>query len=318
MADSVGELFPTLRLFSGDSGTCSFDKYLDLLNQARKLLWAKTQYPGTMEWACICCVDGCWTMPSRYEQIHLAWLGKSPVSLGNEWYQSIPQIGIIDRIDGNNSCHRKIVEVGGSHVTFQDYTVGPYLVGLQAEGLADEGIGITVFTIDRYGVRQKETIQLLSPPQYAMGSTMTKAVIAIIKPRTAGRVRLYAIDPNNSDQRKLLAVYQPQDVNPTFSRYKIIGNNCSEQLTIYAKKKFYRLEDENDLVEFSEQALIHAITAVVYRENRSRNEYISELSLAIAEINREMSDHEQTIGSPLRMFFPDQVESLITSSGGWR
>lgn len=207
-------------------------------------------------------------------------------------------------------CQRKLIEIGGSHVTFQEYDEGAYLWALQAESNQDVGKEITIFSVDKYDVRQKATVQLGLAPTLVKGPTMTKAVVAVTKGETKGRVRLYAVDPNQDDQRLLLAVYQPQDINPTFKRFKILGNKCQEPMTIYAKKKYYPLYDANDLLEFTEEALIHAVTAVVYRENRDLDQYTSNLALAVAEVNREMADDEQPVASPLRIFWPDIQYSL--------
>lgn len=309
MPDSIGDILPVIKKYAGDSGTCSDEKAIDYINQARRALFNKLQGDGVMEWACVKCTprDGCWTIPSHYEQIQLAWIGNCPVSLGNQWYESIPQIGVV-----NSNCFpgRKLIQVGGSHVTFQEYEEGPYLWALQAESNQDVGKEITVFSNDKYDVQQKATVKLGLAPTLVMGPTMTKSVYAITKGETKGRVRLYAVDPNRDNQRLLLAVYQPKDINPSFLRFKIVGNCCQDPLTFYAKKKYQPLVDTNDLLEFSQMAMIHAVTAITYLENRDIGQYTANLSLAVAEINRDMADKEQLVASPLRVFFPDNQYTL--------
>ena len=334
---SVQSALPKIQQYCGNSGNCNASVQLRYLNLARSLLWNKTDTRATCEYAAICCYDNCLTLPSLYKQIRLAWLDGFPVSLGNEWYQSIPQgYGLNEE----HSCHRKLIEIGGNHVTFQNYGA-PYLLQVEAESALDNGQSITFFGEDQYGTKIKESITIGLAPAFVSSLMMYQVVSGVTKQITKGRIRLYAFDPN-FNLRTLLSVYQPYDVNPSFRRYLIQGHRshggcgsppvngqvvCAPKprvVTVFAKKDFHDVVDMDDQVEFTKEALIHAVMAVVFRENKgSDQEYQSSLGMAVAEVNRETADQEEPVGSPLRQFNPNNDSALIgtygsgLAFGGW-
>lgn len=309
--DSVTELLPRLRKFVGDAGVCSEEKTLEAINNARQLLWNKTDYETTMDYVCFRCPDSCLTLPSQYKQIRLAWMGNEPMLLGNEWYQSIPQVGILNP---NHSCHKRLVEVGGRHTTFDNISE-PSLLMIQGEDPQDAGVQLTFFVQDQYSSWRKDPITIAKIPNFAKGKILSVQVGNVIKPRTKGRVRLYAYNPNTKC-RSLLAIYMPYDINPSFRRYKVTGVKCCD-MTIYVKKKFLPLTDINELCEFTADAMIHALNALNAQENKHMDEYTTYLALAVAELNREKADLEQMVGSPMRLFFPQTVENLIGDGYYW-
>ncbi len=259
-------------------------------------------------------------MPSEFKRVMIAYLGNLPISLGNEWYQSLPQVGILDE---RNNCTRKMVDIGGYHVTFQNYSLAPYQWALQAESAADAGVEMTLKALDPYKTARDETKALKAPSQYAKSKGTYTGMLQVVKPRTQGRVRLYAIDPNNGN-KMLMAVYQPYDVNPWFKKFKILG--CKDCLTIKAKKKYFNLTQMTDLVEFEPDAMIAAISAITNRANKGADaiqQFGANLETAVLEVNRETADLEEDVGSPMRCFWPDNVESINPgrgwggSYGGW-
>ncbi len=309
MAVSLGELLPLLRPYAGNSGTCSDATAIKYAKLSRALVWPLTDNLGTTGYFCIRCVNDCVTLPSIINQIRLAWYDRMPVSIGNEWYSSIPQVGF----PSAHSCHQKFTQIGQQVVTFQNYH-HPYQIALQAESPADVGLVVTVGGTDQYGTLQKEDITLTVTPTYALGNLVFKDVRSIVKPRTKGRVRLYAYDQQR-DVRLLQAVYQPYDVNPYFLQYS--STKCHKDLTVFAKKKYFDLVDLNDLVEFSPEALMHACQAVVNRENKGQNQQFQEnLQMAVNRINEETSDREQETGSVMRIFCPDTSRALLGDSYG--
>lgn len=246
-------------------------------------------------------------MPSEFKRVMIAYLGQLPISLGNEWYQSLPQVGILNERD---NCTRKMVDIGGYHVTFQNYNQGAYQWALQAENAQDVGVEMTLKALDPYKTARDETKALKAPSQLVKSKGTYTGMLQVVKPRTAGRVRLYAIDPNNGN-KMLMAVYQPYDVNPWFKKFKILG--CKDCLTIKAKKKFFNLTSMTDLVEFEPDAMIAAISAITNRANKGADaiqQFGANLETAVLEVNRETADLEEDVGSPMRCFWPDQVESI--------
>lgn len=304
MADTLLEMAELVRDFTGDSGTCSIERARKAVNEARRLLWERREWNSTAEYLCICCVDRCFTLPNRYAQIKLAWIGGQSTSLADEWYNAASPYGLHEQ----NSCHRLIVESGGRHVVFRDYTTAPYQVGIVVENVQDVGTEIVFEAQDEYSTYKTVSITATAPPTMALSSDRVVALRAVAKPKTKGRVRVYAFNPDNG-QKLLLAVYQPQDVNPTFRRFKI-PKTC-KQITIYATKKYADLENDTDLVEFSPEAMRFACLALNSLANRKSQEYLQNLSIAIAEEEKAMEGDEIPTAAPIRFADYRRPENLI-------
>ena len=301
---TVGEAIPKLIPFAGSNGTCDTETIIRYINDAQEELWNKSDFQFTTGWYCIKCINNCVTLPSEIKQIRLAWICGTPISIGSQWYESIPQIG---QINPKRSCWNKFIQEGNTFATFQEYEGGPYNIRVMAESAQDVGVEVTPHVVDEYGTKSQETLKLALAPETVDGQIMCKALIGFVKPKTHGRIRVYAYDPAKN-YTLLLAVYQPYDINPTFLRYKHVG--CGNLLTVFAKKKCVPVTQLTDFISFPLPALRHGVQAMVYLENRDPERYLNELNLAVQEINRETSDLEQPTSQPLRNFGPMRVDAL--------
>jgi hypothetical protein len=304
MADTLLEMAELVRDYVGDSGTCSIERAKKGVNEARRLLWEKREWNSTAEYVCICCVDRCFTLPNRYSQIKLAWIGNQSASLADEWYNAAAPYGL----HKENSCHRLIVEAGGKHVVFRDYTTAPYQIAVVIENTADVGTEFTFEAQDEYSTYKNISVTALAPPAMALSSEKIVSIRSVTKPKTEGRARVYAWNPDNG-QKLLLAVYQPQDVNPTFRRFRI-PKTC-KQITIYASKKYIDLENDTDLVEFTPEAMRFACLALNSLANRKSQEYLQHLGIAIAEEEKSMEGDEIPTAAPIRFADYRRPEGLI-------
>ena len=324
---SVQEMLPILRPYAGNSGSCNQTLILQYLNKARSLLWNKVDQNSLCEYVCIKCVNGILTLPSIYKQVRLAWIDGNPVSLGNEWYQSVPQDTWGDATSGGygngwgqayawNGGNKKFIEIGGNHITFQNYECAPYQVCIESESPLDAGTEITFFGEDAYGTRISETITLGLAPAYSYSVNFFKSVFQVTKTQTKGRVRLYSYDPDNQAQM-LLSIYQPYDINPSFRRYAIKG--CvKDSVILYCKKNYQDLYNLTDQVEFTPEAMISAVMAVVFRENKGSDQlYNSSLQNAIFEVNRETADQEEPTGSVIRQFSNNMMLNALIPTYAW-
>jgi hypothetical protein len=304
MPSTFLEMAEAVRGFVGDSGSCNIDRAKKAVNAARELLWDKRSWTSTEEYFRVCCADCCFTMPNRYEQIKLAWYGKHNISLADEWFTSTDAYG--NRAD--QSCHRLITEVGGRHVVFQDYTTAPYQIAVMVEHADDIGVEITFQAQDEYSTYHTVPITTVNPPNRALSSIRVKGLRAVTKPRTKGRVRVYAYNPD-SNSSLLLAIYQPQDINPWFRRFRL-PKQCN-YMTIYAARKYFDLEDDSDLVEFKKDSMIFAVLALNSRDNRKAQEYLTNLGLAISEEEKAMEGEEIPTASPIKFVDSRRPEGLI-------
>ena len=306
MADTFKEMAELVKGFVGDSGTCSDDRAYKAVNQARRLLWNKRAWTTQEEYVQICCVNDCFTLPARYEQIKLAWIGNDTASLADEWFNATNAFAL----HADHSCHRGIIEVGGLHVLFRDYTTHPYQIGIVAEDVDDAGVELMFEVQDQYDTYHKVNLFAQPSPNFSKSDLLIKGVRAVTKPVTKGRIRVYAYDME-LQARTLIAIYQPNDAHPTFRRFK--APRTCECITLYASKKYFDLTDPNELVEFIPDAMIYAVLALNSRENRKAQEFMSNLALAVQEQEKEMEGTEIPTAAPIRFSNYSRAENLIGS-----
>jgi hypothetical protein len=306
MADTLEEMVELVKGFAGDSGTCSYERGVKAVNQARRLLWNKRAWTTQEEYVQICCVNDCFTLPARYEQIKLAWIGNDTASLADEWFNATNAFAL----HADHSCHRGIIEVGGLHVLFRDYTTHPYQIGIVAEDVEDAGVELMFEVQDQYDTYHKVNLFAAQSPNISKSDLLVKGVRAVTKPVTKGRIRVYAYDME-LQARTLIAIYQPNDAHPTFRRFK--APRTCECITLYASKKYFDLTDPKELVEFIPDAMIYAVLALNSRENRKAQEFMSNLALAVQEQEKEMEGYEIPTCAPLRIANYSRAENLIGS-----
>jgi len=288
----------------GDSGTCDFGRATTYINRARRLLWDKREWNATCEYVCICCVDSCFTLPPRYSQIKAAWVNNQAASLADEWFNLTPNAKYV----WQSSCHRQIIEVGGKHVVFRDYQTRPYQIAVLAENTEDVGVDISFEAYNEYGSYEQVTVTTVQSPDIAKTEMTYSGIRSVSKPKTKGRIRVYAYDPV-LEIKTLISIYQPQDVNPSWRRFKAPrGCNC---ITIYAAKNYSDLDDPLELVEFTPEAIYFAILAINSKENRKAQEYLTNLSLAVQEEEKAMGSDEIPTAAPLRIADYRRADSLI-------
>jgi len=304
MADTFKEMAELVKGFVGDSGTCSDDRAYKAVNQARRLLWNKRNWTTQEEYVQICCVNDCFTLPARYEQIRLAWIGNDSASLADEWFNATNAFAL----QAGNSCHRGIVEVGGLHVLFRDYTTHPYQIGVMAEEAEDIGVELMFEAQDQYDTYHKVKVTTANPPTLAKSDLLVKGIRSVTKPVTKGRIRVYAYD-TALEAKTLIAIYQPNDAHPTFRRFK--APRTCECITLYASKKYFDLTDPKELVEFIPDAMIYAVLALNSRENRKAQEFLSNLALAVQEQEKEMENVEIPTAAPIRFSNYSRADNLI-------
>jgi hypothetical protein len=309
--ETAADILPEILPFCGPSGSTDPVVGLEYINQCRNLLWNKRETSATLEYICVCSDENDFYLPSAYKQVRLLWMGREPVSVGDEWYVSVPQVGLGDY---HMSCHKKMNQIGGHFVTFRNYTYANYQIAVQPENPEDENVQITVFGLDEYGTSKKETYSLGQAGQFSLSQNFYQNVSAVIKPTTKGRVRLYAIDPV-ANVRMLLAIYQPYDINPNFRKFSIQGLCYHKQVTACVKKKYFPFQDPNNLVEFPTDAIKLGIQALVFQKDRDIANYTNYLSDALLSIDAEESDNEIPTASPMRFMHNEDVVQLIGGHG---
>jgi hypothetical protein len=179
-----------------------------------------------------------------------------------------------------------------------------------AEEVEDIGVELMFEAQDQYDTYHKVKVTVDTPPTLAKSDLLVKGIRSVTKPVTKGRIRVYAYD-TALEAKTLIAIYQPNDAHPTFRRFK--APRTCECITLYASKKYFDLTDPKELVEFIPDSIIYAVLALNSRENRKAQEFLSNLSLAVQEQEKEMAGYEIPTAAPIRFANYSRADNLIGS-----
>lgn len=304
----------------GTSGMCPDDpRVLTAINEARRILYDLGDWEPFVDPLCIYPHEGTITLPARYKYAKSAYICKQRIVVENDWFN---QIGNWDQCCG--PCLGNLVRVPGQFVTFRDWptcsvpNLGPccapdgFWLNPMLETNADREILLTfkgpsstreILSLTRWVTSQAFEYSGPAPhEQKFLGLTH------LIKPKTVGRVRLYGYDGAN---RILLALYDPDDVNPQFTRYRVPGHIRGPVL-VKAKKKYIPLSDDpTEIVEVSEDVLIHVLQAITDREGRNTTGYSMNIQAAVGLLNKQGAGPESTSTVPIRFSRAYKVTGLV-------
>lgn len=314
--DIVEQVRDDISPFVGDSGRSAADQeVLDCLNDARRLMYKLGNWKGTKEGLLLQPIGGVVTLPFEFDFIIKAWNTPSSLStmaIENQWYS--PIISGFENPQ-TNEISDKLINLGDKFASFRDYgTVEGYNFRLevQSEHEDDEGIKLSFNAIGEFGNRVLLTRTLAGAFRAVDTNPITDEWIvnfrSVQKPKTAGRVKVFINDPNR-DKRILCAIYEAEDINPNYRRYKVGG--CADRpIAVKAKKKYRKLFNNSDQVEFSTEALIHVCQAITSRKNRNIAEFNANMGLAAGYLNKELGLEEAVKTAPMRMSTRYRVENL--------
>lgn len=303
--------------FVGDSGVCEDDpRVLEAVNEVRDILYELGDWKNTVDGLCVHPYRGIITLPPKYSHAKKAYTCNSGnmVTVNNEWFVELSG-------DWDDYCGDPVVitQHPGVYVTFRDWPCVPKKECCPPEGFyvkvvpeSDKDCG-TEIIFHGQAVKQREFSltrvlgKAWKPILGQPGEIPMAALNLVVKPITHGRIRVYGYDHANEI---LLAVYEPQDINPQYTRYAV---RCGlHTVVIKAKKRFKELTgDPNQFVDIHTQALIHGLQGVTDRLNRNLPGYNAGISMATGYLNKELAGPQSTCTYPIRMSKAYRVEGLI-------
>jgi hypothetical protein len=304
--------------FVGPSGACADDQVVvDSINEVRRVLYELGNWEGTTEPLCIHSHCGVITLPDPYAHALKAFVACRPIQVQNDWFATVADFG--------SACGRatNIIKQEGRYVTFQDWPCIPrdkccdpqgfkLKVIFESEGDKDvvlkfEGRGVKLHNVTVY----KTYSQAWTPTPAAGLEQPFLSLTRVIKPKTVGRIRVYGYDGFLADptNERLLAVYEPDWVNPSFARYNVSRGIGS--VVFKAKKKYIPLDDNDQFVDIHTDALIHGLQAIADRKARKIAEYNANMKMATDFLNAQIGSRTQTSTTPMKMSGAYTVEGLI-------
>jgi hypothetical protein len=211
------------------------------------------------------------------------WLMQT-VAVRNRWYEMLPggPAGY-----GPNSfipCSPNVLmDMGTGYSTIADCTMdAPQILRLYADvpQPASEGyVGINgldadgnpIVTYDSKGYHDEYQLPIPTQGQnYTQTTVQIGQVNNITKPKTAGRLRLYAVDPTTQDQY-LIGLYLPNETAPDYRRYRLTW--CGElventTIVLQCKRQFIWTDDpDHDLLITNVSALQEALMGIKYSKS---------------------------------------------------
>lgn len=306
--------------WSALSNYCRTDTRLRMkLNESVMRLRSKGLWVGTVQRFQVCTSQACLTWPRQIETIEAAWLCDRPLTLRNEWFETLPNsfgrvhadtgIGnqLIDRGDGfvvhtDTVDHRKIAlfssnpSDAGKTVLLQGRDSGANWVQtvggtVNGESLAlVNGYNVSTTTFDPPGLVGVQKAATLSPVRaYAVLPTCPSGVVATIA----------AFDPI------AIAYWEPDETLPNYRRSLIPTlqnagpcSNCADscentQITVLAKLQFIRAVALTDYLQIGNlAALKEEVQAILKGEQGLLDESEAHEARAVRLLQEELSSYE--------------------------
>lgn len=316
---TLQEARTSLSKYAGASGICEDDERLvDLINESRRILYPLGEWDCTMEGICLCPIQCRYVLPSKYEYAKQAFICNSRLEVVNSWYVRLH--------DWSQYCSNEvgISKIPGPHASYREWgrdafakccnSCNPEGFYIKVKFGSDADIGKELLFKGK-GVRNEDVLvtRVLSggPFDFDVAGGNDRRMIKlthVVKPRTVSWIRVYGYDGENEMD---LAHFEAEDVNPTFTIYS--GNYRSKNIILKVKKRFRTLTDNNfDEVEFHEEAMIHALQAINYREAKDMGGFNNALNLATSFLNKKDGQALASSTLPIRFTKFRQNVGLIS------
>lgn len=316
--DTLAQVREDVAAFVGPSGACAEDEVVvKAINNVRRIIYEIGDWEGTTEPLCIKPHCGTITLPAGYTHATKAHVSCVPVVVENDWFT---HIGEFER-----SCGRptNIIKQEGEYVTFQDWPCVPkkqccdpkgFRLKVVFESEGDEGVtlkfwGRAVYQHEVMIQRTYSDSWINTPQSDAEPSLLS--LTRVIKPKTKGRIRIYGFDGYAADptNERLLAVYEPNWINPAFARYHVSRGMTS--IVLKAKKRYTPLDSNDQFVDIHTDAIIHGLQAIRERNAGHLAEYNANLKMAVDFLNAQMGRKQATSTAPVQMSSAYRVEGLV-------
>jgi hypothetical protein len=290
---TVDQLRADIAEYTLDAGKCKDSKYvLEYINKARRLLWPRGDFAGTLDTLCVQSCDGLLTLPIDYLRIKDVMQSRGFVAIDNEWYE------YADNVRFSNTCTSQIIDLGDKFASFRDYSV-VHRLAIKAESNLDKGKKVNFNAIGENGDRLSLVFTIGEDHELVTLDPYIKHFRHASKDVTEGRIRVYIHDPNK-DKKIICAYYEPDDTAIQLRRYRVPSRDANTQYYVRCKKRYRELRNETDPVEFSTDALIQACIAITARRNKKLDEFTAAMNLAVEHENKALgTDKENTGGQNL-------------------
>lgn len=304
-------------------------KALRYLNRAQEELLNQSRWVGTTIKYQIATNAGFITWPRELASIEAMSVNGSPALLKNQWFE-FQEFGADMRrnyfagswTNGFNlfgHSRNQVAQDEGNAISFLDVCGTGNAKKLKVYAQATEAVGARILLqfYDGMGnyVRSNDTTEGWVDGEFVAINATTPATtinavtswVGVQKPITNDVVRITELDTVTGLER-LLAVYAPDEVSPSYRRTHIgqfgceLNTNCPTTVTVIGKQRFIpALKPRDYLCLQSAGAIIAQAKAIYLRDNNNVQESVILATLATDLLDKELgawigSGDTQTIG----------------------
>ena len=200
------------------------------------------------------------------------------------------------------------VDMGDDYPVFTDPTL-PFNIAFETTDADDAGKIVKFDGVDSNGSNLTSLLGLsnLTCTLAAPGSLVAVSlpvtlgkISSFVKPVTQGFVKLYAVDPNNSSNKSVIAIYEPTETVAGYKRYRLGAAEFSTRINCLCKRRFVSLVDVADentvIVPGNEGALKLTLLALQYEDKNDMERAETYFNKAIQLLNAEL---KQDMGNPV-------------------
>jgi hypothetical protein len=194
------------------------------------------------------------------------------------------------------------VDMGDGFPIFTDPTL-PFYIRFENVDADDSAVSIKVIGLNKDGQYVFDGTGN-SHLSLGMNTTLTTTtwgkVLEVHKPVTQGTINMYAVNPDNTSQKNLIASFEATETIPQYKRYRLGGAEFASRILCLCKRKFNYLvdgpDDETVIVPGNEGALKLVLMSLQYEDKNDVERADSYFNKAIQLLNAEL---KEDMGAPV-------------------
>lgn len=265
---TLGEAKASRRLKSVAGACNTSQQFIDLVNDATRMLMNRGNWWGTVQNLTACVYNKCIAWPRHVGTVLAVNVCGNSTQIQNNWYQFMPLDAACVRSYINCGCKGGIgVMADGTSPVFQQIRCGDeFYIRAYITRQADVGKTITIYGIDSNGQTvmsthadgiYQEGVELSMTVAYVSTSQTFRQVTRVEKEETEGIVRLYQYDATN-DVLLDMAYYEPTETSPSYQVSKIVGTascgcdtSCDglKRVSALVKLQYVPVVNDKDIIQ---------------------------------------------------------------------
>ncbi len=298
-------------------------RFVPLINEAQeRLVKSGELFQGLTQRVQFCVTDGCIVLPRQIASVESVALCDHPIPMRGKFFEFLETgVGLQGDGDCGSSCGGNQLLDRGETCCYNDIIGTDKKIKVYTDVAESASAVITLFGYDENNqwIRtfvggvwvDGEQVSLSGGPH-----TTTKnfsSLTGVIKPITNGAVRLYEYDTVLLTQRDI-AVYEPDETNPTYRKMFISGIDCSAgcagcnengeiQVTVMARLEFIPAKNDTDWMMIGNiPALKAEVQSILKNENNLVQESLAYHAMAIQTLRQEYRHYNgHGAVNPIRM-----------------